>query len=149
VNAFTKCVHFAIASLVSLPALALDCKDSDFTNATLQNNQEIRISGGDCGGTYEISVVFAGKAQFFNKGDDPVKKGFASLSVRGDNGEECYKQDPQGKDGTGFNTFSLPCTLKGKVAQGITRKYLIKYGTKNVSDQPIPTLQVNVSYKAD
>jgi len=118
------------------------CFAFDSQNGALQNDQIVTIKGGDCGGTARITAGFSGKAQFFNAGKDEKKFGFASIEIRDHTGKVvCYKEDKR------FNTFNIQCVANFGVNPFVSYNYTVRYGTNNVSDQPLPILLVRTQYK--
>jgi hypothetical protein len=118
------------------------CFAFDNMNGALQNDQIVTIKGGNCGGVARITASFSGKAQFFNAGKDEKKFGFASIEIRDNTGKVvCFQKDER------FNTFNLQCVVNLGVNPYVSYNYTVRYGTNNVSDQPLPNLAVRTQYK--
>lgn len=132
------------------PSSTTGCSRFEKTNNFLQNDQQFRFLGGQCGGTISISVYFSGLAQFYDESDD--KDAEASIYIYGPTStgvNRCLNQHWHDKH---FNSFNLDCTITEKVAPYGDISYLARYSTNNIAglpEKPNPALITKITYTPD
>jgi hypothetical protein len=125
------------------PPSTSGCEPYKQKNDLLENNQNFRFLGGRCGGTFLIRVTFSGKEQFTN--GDGSQTPYASIAVYGPN-QTTANRCPKPYYDTKFNNFNLSCEYKGTVPPNGDQRFLVRYFTDNVSDQPLPKFSTYIEY---
>ncbi len=124
------------------------CTQVRYYNPHLQNDQEFVVPGGECGGYVTFDAYFAGRAEFIDAGDDHNRRAEASFNITettNNNRLRCPER-PAHSDRI-FNTFNLRCPFTQGIAPNTTARFVLHYSTNNVSNNPLPTLRVTMTYR--